>query len=89
MRLFNFQSKNLSNFERWINMNKSINSKKIDSFINGIKQDYDAVKNAITSPYSNGVVEGNVNWLKNIKRQMYGRASIVLLRRKLVLSVTG
>ncbi len=84
-----FQSKNLSHFERWINMSKSINSKKIDSFINGIKQDYDAVKNAITTPYSNGVVEGNVNRLKTIKRQMYGRASFELLRRKLVLSVTG
>lgn len=84
-----FQSNNLSHFERWIKMSKSINSKKIDSSINGIKQDYDAVKNAITSPYSNGVVEGNANRLKIIKRQMHGRASFELLRRKLVLSVTG
>ncbi|KAA6433948.1 transposase, partial [Dyadobacter flavalbus] len=31
-------------------------------------------------------VEGNVNKLKTIKRQMYGRASFELLRKRLVLA---
>ena len=59
------------------------------SFINGIIHDLEAVKNAIKYPWSNGVVEGHVNRLKNKKREMYGRAGFELLRRKVVLSNLG
>ena len=59
------------------------------SFINGINLDLKAVKNAIKYPWSNGVVEGHVNRLKNKKREMYGRAGFELLRRKVVLSKSG
>ena len=34
--------------------------------------------------YSNGPVEGHVNRLKLIKRQMYGRAKIDLLEARLI-----
>ena len=43
-------------------------------FVRGIRQDFAAVQQALTSPWSNGQTEGQVNRLKNIKRQMYGRA---------------
>jgi hypothetical protein len=36
-------------------------------------------------PWSSGVVEGNVNRLKMIKRQMYGRAAFGLLRKRVLL----
>jgi transposase len=39
-----------------------------------------AVQAAVTQRWSNGPVEGHVNRLKTIKRQMYGRAGCVLLR---------
>ncbi|MGF7229822.1 transposase [Arachidicoccus sp.] len=55
----------------------------------GIKQDQSAVENAIRYPWTNSTVEGNVNRLKNKKREMYGRASFELLKRKVILSVTG
>jgi len=42
----------------------------------------DAVMNALTLPWSNGPVEGHINKLKLLKRQMYGRAGIELLRRR-------
>jgi len=42
----------------------------------------DAVMNALTYPWSNGRVEGYINKLKLLKRQMYGRAGIELLRRR-------
>jgi transposase len=61
----------------------------IRSFINGINHDLEAIKNAIKYPWSNGVVEGHVNRLKNKKREMYGRAGFELLRRKVVLSNSG
>jgi transposase len=53
-------------------------------FANGIKQDIAAVTNALSLPWSNGQTEGQVNRLKLIKRQMYGRANFDLLRRRVL-----
>jgi len=47
----------------------------------GLKNDIVAVENAIKWAWSNGAVEGHVNRIKTIKRQMYGRASFELLRK--------
>ena len=82
-------SKDELRLDQWIEKNKSTNIKRIRSFINGINHDLEAVKNAIKYPWSNGVVEGHVNRLKNKKREMYGRAGFELLRRKVVLSNSG
>jgi len=81
--------KDPENLEQWMEKTLEINKKKLNSFIKGLKQDIEAVTNAIISPLSNGMVEGHVNRLKNIKRQMYGRASIELLRKKVMLSRSG
>ncbi len=43
-------------------------------FVQTLKQDLKAVEAAVTEPWSNGPVEGHINRLKTIKRQMYGRA---------------
>jgi hypothetical protein len=40
----------------------------------------------LTLPHSSGPVEGNVNRIKMIKRQMYGRASFDLLRKRVLLA---
>ena len=53
-------------------------------FANGIKQDIAAVANALSLPWSNGQTEGQVNRLKLIKRQMYGRANFDLLRKRVI-----
>jgi transposase len=47
-----------------------------------LKQDYAAVRASLTLPWSNGPVEGHINRLKLIKRSMYGRAGMVLLRKR-------
>jgi len=52
----------------------------IKSFASGLRGDLDAIKNSVTSDLSNGFVEGNNNKIKVIKRMMYGRAKIDLLR---------
>ena len=49
-------------------------------FAAGVRQDESAVTAALTEAWSNGPVEGQVNRLKMIKRQMYGRAGFKLLR---------
>jgi transposase len=44
------------------------------------------VLNGLTLPHNSGAVEGNVNRIKMIKRQMYGRASFGLLRKRVILA---
>jgi hypothetical protein len=60
----------------------------LHSFTHGIKRDYDAVKNGLTLQWSSGAVEGNVNRLKVLKRQMYGHAGFDLLRHRVLYHLT-
>ena len=48
-------------------------------FATGLYADYQAVKAGLTLPWSNGPVEGHINRLKMLKRQMFGRAHLDLL----------
>ena len=54
------------------------------TFVETLRHDVEAERAAITSPWSNGQTEGQVNKIKMLKRQMYGRASVDLLRQRLV-----
>ena len=58
----------------------------IASFAKGLEQDLDAVTNGLTMPWSSGPVEGRVNHIKMIKRQMFGRAGLPLLRKRVLLT---
>jgi transposase len=58
----------------------------LQRFAKGIRDDYDAVKAGITLPWSNGPVEGHINRLKMLKRQMFGRAKLDLLQRRFLLA---
>jgi transposase len=53
-------------------------------FATGLCQDYRAVRAALALPWSNGPTEGHINRLKCLKRQMYGRAKLDLLRQRLL-----
>ena len=66
----------------WIKEVQSLSRKKIDRFCNGLKKDILAVNNAIIYNWTNGLVEGCVNRLKNKKRKMYGRCRFQLFRLK-------
>ena len=59
---------------------------ELKSFATGLLSDLQSVENAINLHWSNGPVEGNVNKLKMIKRQMSGRASFDLIRKGLILA---
>ena len=54
------------------------------SFSKGIVADQGAVTAAMTQPWSNGQTEGQITKLKLVKRQMYGRAKLDLLRARLL-----
>jgi transposase len=79
------------NIRRWIEF--IIRSKRkltgLRTFARGLLKDIEAVENGISMPWSNGAVEGHINRIKSIKRQMYGRASFELLRKKVILSQSG
>jgi transposase len=53
-------------------------------FANGLRRDLQAVTAALKWDWSNGQTEGQVNRLKTLKRAMYGRAKLDLLRLRLV-----
>jgi len=73
----------------WMDRTLTIGISQLKSFVGGLLGDIEAVRNAIETNWSNGQVEGQVNRLKSIKRQMYGRAGFELLRRKVILSKVG
>jgi transposase len=53
--------------------------------LNGVgHQDLEAVRNAVSEPWSNGQTEGQINKLKTLKRAMYGRAGVDLLRARMM-----
>ncbi|MFF2385698.1 transposase [Streptomyces sp. NPDC058108] len=52
----------------------------------GIERDRDAVVAGLTLPWDSGVVEGHVNRIKMLKRQMFGRAGFALLRKRVLLA---
>jgi transposase len=60
---------------------------ELQSFARGIQQDKSAVLAGLTLPWSNGPLEGHVNRLKLIKRSMYGRAKLHLLRQRVLYAV--
>jgi transposase len=49
-----------------------------------IQREQPAVQAALTLPYSNGQVEGQITTLKLLKRQSYGRAKLDLLRQRML-----
>ncbi len=58
----------------------------ISRFATGLNADLVAVTAGLSLPLSSGPVEGNVNRIKMIKRQMYGRAGFEPLRAGVLLT---
>ena len=78
------KNKEVSQLEEWIEKAKALNNSYINSFVNGITRDIEAVRNSIIYDYNNGLAEGSVNKLKVIKRIMYGRSNFDLLKKKVL-----
>lgn len=80
-----YKSKEITLLNDFITNYKKSEIKAISGFAGGLNKDKKAVENSVISQYSNGFVEGNNNKLKLIKRQMYGRAKLPLLKAKLII----
>jgi len=72
--------------EQWMTSAQATGEPALTSFVTGLRADQDAVTAGLTLPWSSGSVEGNINRIKMLKRQMYGRASPDLLRLRILLT---
>jgi len=74
-------------FKRWLEKARASGIGELLWFANGVEQDRAPVEKAFESQWSQGQTEGQVNRLKFLKRQMYGRANFDLLRARVRLRV--
>ncbi|WP_329492658.1 transposase [Kitasatospora herbaricolor] len=70
----------------WLDAVRQDDLPSLHTLAAGIDRDRDAVIAGLTLPWSSGVVEGHVNRIKMLKRQMYGRAGFELLRKRVLLA---
>ena len=73
-------------FDDWLLKVFGCAIKPLKTFAKGLFDDYAAVKASMMMEISNGPVEGLNNKLKMLKRQMYGRASLELLAKRLIMA---
>ncbi len=71
-------------FEAWLRAVEASNIPELHRFVHSLCKDKDAVVAGLTLSYSNGPVEAQVGKLKLVKRQMFGRAKLPLLRQRLL-----
>jgi transposase len=71
-------------FDAWLDKAAACAIVAFQTFALELRQDAAAVRAALSLPWSNGPTEGHINRLKTVKRQMYGRGSLDLLRRRLL-----
>jgi transposase len=68
----------------WLDLARASGVSEMQEFAGGISRDKEAVESALAYEWSNGQTEGQVNRLKFLKRQLYGRASFALLKRRVL-----
>lgn len=72
--------------EAWMNAVEADDLPELHSFVTGLRRDFDAARAGLTLRHSSGPVEGHVNRIKMLKRQMDGRANTDLLRKRTLLA---
>lgn len=80
-----FKTRDTDQLSHWIEKTKQLNIREMNSFILGLERDFEAIQNAISYDYNNGLAEGSINKVKVIKRIMYGRCSFSTLRSKVLM----
>ena len=70
--------------EGWLDEAERSDLPEMGGFAGGIRRDRAAVDAGLTLDWSQGQTEGFVNKLKTLKRQMFGRAGLDLLRERML-----
>ena len=76
-----------ADLEAWITEVVASGIAALARFAQGLQEDRTAITAGLTLPWSNGPVEGQINRLKLLKRQSYGRAGVGLLRQRMIQAV--
>ena len=78
-----------ASLDPWLQRASTSTVEALRRFAAGLYEDYAAVKAGVTLPWSTGPVEGHINRLKMLKRQMFGRAHLDLLSRRFLRAPRG
>ncbi len=70
--------------DNWLNDARKCGIYGMRRFARTVRQDIEAVRNAVLESWNNGQTEGQINRLKMLKRAMYGRAGVDLLRARMM-----
>ena len=73
--------------DAWLAEAKVCGVGAVETFTAGLDMEVAAVRAALIQPWSSGQAEGQIARLKLLKRQSYGRASLDLLRRRVLMAV--
>lgn len=71
-------------FAHWLAAGAASGIAELQTFVAGLHHEYESVYAALTEPWSTGPVEGHINRLKLVKRQMFGRANFDLLKQRVL-----
>ena len=71
-------------FETWLQAVEASHISELSRFAHSLLKDKEAVVAGLTLSYSNGPVEAQIQKLKLVKRSMFGRAKLPLLRQRLL-----
>jgi transposase len=78
------RQRDLVALDAWLIAVEETGSGSMKRFVSGLRSNYAEVAAALSYKWSNGPVEGHVNRLKMVKRQMFGRANFDLLRQRVL-----
>ncbi|MFC9625021.1 transposase [Streptomyces sp. NPDC056930] len=83
------QTRSGQHLKDWITATRTADLPRLHSFATGLEKDWDAVLQGLSTRWNSGPVEGRVNHIKMIKRQMFGRAKLPLLRKRVLLTAAA
>jgi len=75
--------------DSWLERCEQSGISELVGFAGGLRRDYAAVRAAVRYPWSQGPIEGHIQRLKLLKRQMYGRAKFDLLRQRVLFHIAS
>lgn len=83
------QTRSGQHLKDWIVAVRTAGLPRLHAFTTGLEKDQDAVLRGLSTRWNSGPVEGRVNHIKMIKRQMFGRAKLPLLRKRVLLTAAA
>lgn len=79
------QTRSGPHLKDWITAARTADLPRLHAFSTGLEKDWDAVLQGLSTHWNSGPIESRVNHIKMIKRQMFGRAKLPLLRKRVLL----